>query len=78
MTSFTLIIKKAFETHLSDLRYQVFMYGSSVTGLALKGTSDLDLTILVLNDPLVDHLTILQSLDKEVRECLNRFTFPNI
>jgi len=41
-----------------DLECKVLMYGSTVNGLALRGNSDLDVTILI-NDLTCNHEEVL-------------------
>eukprot|EP00347_Sterkiella_histriomuscorum_P012616 403367885 len=52
-------------TELRDKNVAVFLYGSSVNGLSLRGESDMDITILV-NALYCNHKMILESLQKAI------------
>jgi DNA polymerase sigma len=41
---------------------RVMMYGSSVNGLAVKGSSDLDLTLIVMSGKEANHLALLSQV----------------
>ena len=44
------------------------IYGSTVNGLAVRGVSDLDLTIIIHNAPNIDHKEILTLIFKGIRK----------
>ncbi|CDW84585.1 nucleotidyltransferase family protein [Stylonychia lemnae] len=61
-------IKKVIDHALSgqyENQYEVFLYGSAITGLSLPNDSDLDITI-IFDNLKINHMTILNEIKQEL------------
>ena len=72
------IVKDSLKSLYFKCRFELLKYGSTVNGLALRGDSDLDLTIII-DDLEINHIDILNSIKKGIRwfnskNNKNRFT----
>ena len=65
--SITRVLENAMKEDFSEYEYEILLYGSTINGLSVKGSSDLDITLIIKNDPLPDHLIALSLIEKQLK-----------